>query len=141
MLIEFLQTGNGTVVVSGIQPQPVAGQLSLAADVNTIIAMLILPRDANGSPIDGIFSGEVLFQARDTTTGDTYAQLVAFVCRRYLGVSSVVNQTNLYLNQGGALATTAGTVVAEAGGDFSFKVDPNTAHACVISCMGIVLIG
>lgn len=142
MLIEFLETGNGTVVVNSIQPQPIAGNKATAAVGAAELCQFTLPRDQNGNPLPGVYAGEVLFEARDTVTEDTYAQLIAFVLKRTAaGVSSVVNATNLYLNQAGTLAAAAGTIVALGTGDFSFSIAPGTANATNNTCMGVILLG
>ena len=142
MLIEFLETGNGTVVVNSIQPQPVAGAKDSSAIGIVELFQLAWPRDDNGVPLPGIFSGEVLFQIFDKTTGNYFRSLQAFVLTRFGGVSLVADQTSIVADaSSGTLAGSAVAVTLTASGDFSFKVIVPTANPCRESAMGIFLNG
>jgi hypothetical protein len=140
MLTNFLETGNGSVVISALQPQPIAGQVQSSAIGLQSVMQLVLPRDANGNPVEGSFSGEALIQCIDTTTGDTYFDFLIVILKRFGGVSSYVASVNPITNKGGTLAGATDSITVLPSGDFSFNFDPGTANACVTNGMGIFLI-
>ena len=139
MLTEFLQTGNGTVVVNGLQPQPISG-----FRVNTLAApqslmQLILPRDANGLIIPGAYSGEVMIQAFNPATGDTYTNLLAVTVKHFAGVTSFVAVLDLYLNKNGTLAAASDSVAVLPSGDIDFQLNTTVAGNVNVSGIGIFL--
>lgn len=139
MLTTFLETGNGSVVVNGLQPQPIGNTLpSTLATIQTLM-QLILPRDANGNILSGAYSGEYMIQAFDTTTGDIFFQLETIVITSFNGTTVIKAVASLALSRTGTLAGMTQTAAVAASGDINFNVTPGTANATNVSGIGIFL--
>lgn len=139
MIIEFLETGNGTVVVNGLQPQPVAGTHVNTLATLELLATLILPRDANGDIIPGAYSGEILVQGFDPATGDTFANLKGVAAKNFAGATTVIATSDLFYNANGVLAGAALVTAPLPSGDIGFYVGTGVAANVNVSCAGIFL--
>lgn len=140
MLTEFLQTGNGTVVVNGLQPQPISGFHVNTTALSESLMQLILPRNANGAIVPGAYSGEVMIQAYDPASGDTYTNLLAISIKNFAGVTSVVADLDLYLTKTGTLAAASDSLVVLPSGDVNFLLATGVAGNINVSGIGLFLI-
>ena len=139
MLTEFLQTGNGTVIVNGLQPQPISGiKNSVLATVQSLMQLLI-PRDANGNLINGCYSGEFLIQAFDTVTGDVFSQIAKLVVSRFGGVTNLLATLSISLSRTGTLAGMTQAPAVLPSGDIDFTFTTGTVNSANVSGLGTIV--
>jgi len=142
MITTFQEVGNGSVAITGLQPQPISGQ---AVTVNNFalvpLTTLVLPKDANGIALDGVFGGELLINARSGL--DIISQLLFVVIRRTIGITFVSSITALATFVDVPLGGFTVTPTISPQGDVIFNVTSGPAPPPVLnwSALGIFLMG
>jgi len=139
LLTEFLQTGNGTVIVNGLQPQPISGIKNVLLAAQTSLMQLILPRDANGQILPGAYCGEYMIQAFDVLTGDVFNRLVRVAITRFAGSTVIAVPQVIGTTAIGALAGMIESPVVLPSGDVDFTVTTGVAASVNVSGLGVFL--